>query len=39
MKDFKSALEYAQMARNAKFTVQDQYLNYLKQQSEHPSGK
>jgi len=39
MKDYRSALEYAQMARNAKFAVQDQYLNYLKQQSEHPTGK
>ena len=36
MKDFKTALDYAQQAKAAKFDVKDDYLNYLKQQIEHP---
>jgi tetratricopeptide (TPR) repeat protein len=37
LKDFKNALTYAQMAKDVKFQVKDEYLNFLKQQINHPS--
>jgi len=37
LKDFKNALTYAQMAKDVKFQVKDEYINFLKQQMSHPS--
>ncbi len=38
LKDYKNALDNALQARNAKFDVKDQYINYLKQQIDHPTA-